>query len=155
MNDEARQLIAALRLEPLPGEGGFFRLLWRSERASAICFLMTPRDFSALHRLAQDEAWHFYDGDPVEHVQLDPREAGVTVTRLGPAILAGDLPQVQVPAGRWQGARIVPGAETRGWTLLTCTVWPPWDERGFELGARADLSASFPQHAAWIDALTR
>lgn len=155
MNAAARQLIATLQLEPLPGEGGFFRPTWRNATASAIYFLITPEDFSALHRLAQDELWHFYGGDRVEHVQIDPRNGTSRTTRLGPDILAGDEPQIAVPAGHWQSARIAAGPAALGWSLLGCTVSPPWDERGFELGARGDLLACFPAQAAWIHALTR
>jgi hypothetical protein len=155
VNAAARQLIATLQLEPLAGEGGFFRRTWRNATASAIYFLITPDDFSALHRLAQDELWHFYGGDRVEHVQLDPRTGTLRVVRMGIDILAGDEPQVVVPAGNWQGARLATSAAGHGWSLLGCTVSPPWDERGFELGVRDDLLAQFPRNATWIRALTR
>jgi uncharacterized protein len=155
MNSAARQLITALRLEPLPSEGGFFRSTWRSESASAIFYLMTAEQFSALHRLAQDEMWHFYAGDRVEHVQLDPREGAAIVSRLGPDVTTNELPQLLIPAGIWQGARIAPGSAQEGWALLGCTVSPPWDDRDFELGARDALLARYPAEAAWIHALTR
>lgn len=153
MNAAARQLVTALRLEPLPREGGFFRATWRNATASAIYFLIAPGHFSALHRLAQDEIWHFHAGDPVEHLQLGASGGGAQLTRLGPAIAAGDSPQVVVPAGVWQGAR---SAEDRhGYSLLGCTVSPPWDERGFELGDRGRLQAAFPAQRDLIRALTR
>jgi predicted cupin superfamily sugar epimerase len=157
MNAAARQLIAKLQLEPLPREGGFFRQTWRNERSSAILFVLTPDNFSALHRLAQDELWHFHGGDRVEHVQLDPQAGTVRIARLGPDVLAGDEPQVIVPRGTWQGGRTVgdAGATTHGWSLLGCTVSPPWDERGFALGEREALLAQFPSHSAWVRALTR
>lgn len=164
MNAAARQFIAELRLERLPGEGGFFRQTARTETVSAILFLMTADEFSALHRLAQDELWHFHAGDPVEHVQLDPRDGApqsAQVTRLGADLLGGEAPQVFVPAGVWQGARLAPprdAAKSRaahGYALVGCTASPPWEERGFELAARASLRRSFPPEGAWIDALTR
>lgn len=152
----ADRIIAALELAPLPGEGGFFRPTWRSRTASAIFYLMTRVDFSALHRLAQDEIWHFHAGDPVEHVQLDPSTGTARRARLGPDVLAGDQPQVPVPAGRWQGARLDPAGPARhGFALLGCTVSPPWDEAGFTLGARADLVREFPAAADLIRELTR
>ena len=171
----ADRLIAALGLEPLPGEGGFFRQTWRSDTASAIFFLLTDDDFSALHRLDQDEIWHFYAGASVEHVQVDPRDGTRRVVRMGPDVLAGERPQVHVPAGVWQGARLaaerVPtrasdsqGETERvanslsgrpGFALLGCTVSPPWSERGFTLGVRDELVRVFPEHATWVAALTR
>ena len=72
MNAAARALIERLGLAPLPEEGGFFRVTWRGAHGSAILFLITPEEFSALHRIAQDELWHFHAGDPVEHVRIDP-----------------------------------------------------------------------------------
>lgn len=153
MNAAAREVIAALRLEPLPHEGGYFRATWRNATSSAILFLVTPEDFSGLHRIAQDEVWHFHAGDPVEHVQFAAAGESLLRHRLGPAVGQGDVPQLVVPAGRWQGARL---AEVRqGFALLGCTVSPPWEESGFALAARAALTAEFPAHAAIIRALTR
>ena len=157
-NDTVHVLIARLGLEPLPHEGGFFRQTWRNDTASAILFLMTPRDFSALHAIAQDEVWHFHAGDPIEHMQLDSQTGVIRVTRLGGNLLDGDQPQLVVPAGVWQGARLDPaaaGAATRGFALVGCSVSPPWDEHGFVLGSRTALTRAFPAEAARIAALTR
>lgn len=157
MNRAARELVDALGLAPLPAEGGYFRSTWRSESASAIYFLLTAEEFSALHRIGQDEIWHFYAGDPVAHVQLDPATGGVSLARLGPDVPGGDQPQVVVPAGVWQGAHLVAGSESlkHGFALLGCTVSPPWDERSFALGDRDELTRAFPTQAALIRALTR
>jgi len=155
MPPTAAQLIAHLQLAPLPGEGGWFRQTSRRATASAIYFLLTRDDFSALHRIAQDEGWHFYAGDRVEHVQF-ATDGSAHVARMGPDVLAGDQPQVIVPAGTWQGARLAPNRQdAAGWALLGCTVSPPWDERGFELGRRDALLAEFPAHAGVIRVLTR
>ncbi|MSU22239.1 MAG: cupin domain-containing protein [Opitutus sp.] len=162
MNAEAQQLIAALGLVRLPHEGGWFRQSWRTAAGSAIWFLLTPEDFSALHRLRTDELWHFYAGDPVEHVQLDPRTSAERVTVLGPEVLAGQSPQLAVAGGVWQGARVWPGggrgpatAPRAGWALLGCTMAPAWAEAEFELGARSELLRTFPAQAARVAALTR
>ena len=47
---------------------------------------------------------------------------------LGPAVLAGQVVQVMVPAGWWQAAR-----STGAWTLVSCTVSPGFRFAGFEL----------------------
>src|SRR5690606_16025636 len=80
----AQYLIDHLGMQRIPHEGCWFALTYRSpltlpagtlparfgasDRAagSAIYALVTRRDFSAMHRLAQDETWHFYLGDPIE-----------------------------------------------------------------------------------------
>lgn len=155
MNPAAREIVAALRLEPLPREGGFFRQTWRGPAGSAILFLLAPGNFSALHRLRTDEVWHFCAGDPVEHAQLDPREGSARTFRLGPDVVRGDLPQLVAPAGVWQGARCLAPAGGAGWSLLGCTLAPAWREEDFELGARTALLREFPAAAELIATLTR
>jgi predicted cupin superfamily sugar epimerase len=164
MNAGASQLISRLGLSPLPGEGGFYAPTWTSTVkgpggrpcGSAILFLITQADFSALHRLAVDEIWHFHAGDPAELVRIDPRTRACRISVLGPDVAGSHVPQVVVPAGEWQGARICAGAPAaHGWTLFGCTVSPAWDEREFELGNRDALSREFPGRDAVIRALTR
>ncbi len=48
--------------------------------------------------------------------------------RLGPAIAAGERPQVIVPVNAWQSAESL-GA----WTLVGCTVAPGFRFEGFEM----------------------
>ncbi len=91
--DEVKSL---LRLEPHPAEGGWFAETYRSEEGidaralppryrgaralgTAIYYLLTPESFSAMHRLASDEIFHFYLGDPVEMLQLWPAGSARTV----------------------------------------------------------------------------
>lgn len=177
MNAEAEKLIAQFGLIPLPNEGGFFRQTWTSRErlangraaGSAIYFLITPEGFSALHQLKTDELWHFYAGDPVEHLQLDPRDGSTRVTVLGPDVLAGQTSQLTVCGRVWQGARLalskveglasplrsVQPSSAHGWALLGCTLAPAWDEREFFLGQRAELTRAFRARTDLIAALTR
>ncbi len=162
--NEVERLIAKLELQPLPIGGGFFRQTWVGAKlaqtgrptGTAIYFLITPDNFSALHRLEADEVWHFYAGDPVELVMLDPPTGAKQLVRLGPEVLAGDVPQHVVPAEVWQGARLVTSInEPRGWALLGCTMAPGWDQRDFVPGNRSELKVMFPEAGAEIDLLTR
>ena len=162
MNTEAQAIITRLGLAPLPNEGGWFRQTWVSgarwadgrAAGSAIMFLVTPEDFSALHRLKTDEVWFYQAGAAVEHVRLEPGGGAARVTRLGGDVLAGEVPQLVVPGGVWQGARLAAGGR-RGWALIGCTMAPAWAEAEFELGSRAGLAGEFPGARAQIDALTR
>ncbi|MFZ1054891.1 MAG: cupin domain-containing protein [Opitutaceae bacterium] len=165
MNAEAANLISKMGLVPLPREGGFFSVAWTSPRSmpdgrasgSAILFLITEADFSALHRLRTDELWHYHAGDPAAVVQIDPGSHALETSVLGPDVAGTHLPTALVPAGSWQGARLhAPGAPgSRGWTLFSCTLSPAWDEREFELGERGPLLREFPEHARLILDLTR
>ncbi|MEO7598945.1 MAG: cupin domain-containing protein [Opitutus sp.] len=168
MNLEARQIIQRLGLEPLPLEGGFFRRTWTSSAqlpngrsvGSAIYFLVTETDFSALHHLPTDELWMFHAGDPIEHVSLVTGRGEPEVTTVGANVLAGEAPQLLVTGGKWQGARLCPPDSSapltaKGWALISCTMSPAWDDAEFTLGNRNDLLRQFPRAAAWIHALTR
>lgn len=144
-----------LDLQPHP-EGGFYRETYRGEArgdravSTAIYFLLTRDSFSAMHRVKHDEMFHFYMGDPVEQLRLRPDGTGDIVT-LGVDLEKGMRPQVLVPGGVWQGARLVTGS-LRGWALLGCTVAPGFDFADFEMGRRDALVAS---HPAFADAITR
>jgi uncharacterized protein len=156
----AADIITLLKLEPLPNEGGFFRQTYASAvtlaggrpAGTAIYFLITPEGFSALHSLFTEEVWHFYAGDPVEHVILDHAHRSGIKTILGSDLAQGQRPQLVVPAQACQGARLAPGGT---WALLGCTMSPGWDEREFALGERAAMLERFPGWAADILALTR
>ena len=153
---------------PLPGEGGYYRETYRSpveipesglpsgyrgaRRAStAIYYLLTNETFSAMHRLRGDEAFHFYLGDPVEMLHLRPNGTGATIT-LGSGLQEGAHPQIIVPGGVWQGARMAAGGR---YALLGCTVAPGFEFEDFELGKREDLVREYPAYAEMIRALTR
>lgn len=170
MTDQAKALIARLGLQPLPHEGGFFRQTWTSptrlpngrSAGSAITFLLTDADFSALHRMPTDELWFFHAGDVVEHVQLVNSQADPVITRLGINLANGEIPQLIVRGGNWQGARLIPRDDKfadppvkHGWALMSCTMAPAWDEREFTLGNSTQLLGEFPRAARWIHGLTR
>ncbi len=163
----ADDVIRMLDLVPLPGEGGLFRETYRSplrlpaailppqyvgERpaSTAIYYLLTRDTFSAMHRLRGDEVYHFYLGDPVEMLQLRGDGTGQGVI-MGSDLAGGMAPQVVVPAGVWQGTRLLDGGI---FALLGTTMAPGFDARDFELGNRAELARGFPEHAAMIAALT-
>jgi uncharacterized protein len=158
---DAESLIQRWGMQRLQGEGGFFWQAWRSNRSApdgrpagtAILFLLTTEEFSALHRLDTDEVWHFHAGDRVEHVQID-RGGAVRTTFLGSDVLASDEPQVVVPAGTWQGAKLVP-ENRRGWALLGCTLAPGWDEKACIVPTRAELLTNYPAHTKLIERYTR
>ncbi len=55
--------------------------------------------------------FHFYLSDPVEMLQLQPSGCSQVFT-LGPDLKAGQRVQLVVPAGVWQGMRLVEGGQS-------------------------------------------
>jgi hypothetical protein len=166
----AAALIERLGLEPLPGEGGYFRRTHVSDEclaaaalperygrakpiSTAIYYLLSdaPDSFSALHRLPTDEVYHFYLGDPVELLTLGPAGASRLFV-LGPDLAAGQRVQLAVPRGVWQGSRLAAGGRV---ALLGTTMAPGYDPEDLELGVQDELLAAHPERRDLIRALTR
>jgi len=164
VHPDARVMIDTLGLIAHP-EGGFYRETFRSPLAlrgvpwagdgersasTAIYFLLPGGVFSAFHRVLADEAWHHYDGDPVDLHTLDPI-AGHEVVRLGRDVRGGQRPQHVVRGGVWQAAV----ATGERYALCGCTVAPGFDFADFAMPSRAELTALFAGHADLVASLTR
>lgn len=164
----AREIGRLLGLVPHPKEGGDPAETYRSTEAllpgalpgryagpralsTAIYYLLTEQTFSAMHRLASDEVFHFYVGDPVEMLLLAPDGSG-RLALLGADLRAGMRPQLVVPAGVWQGAHLAPGGR---FALLGTTAAPGSDYADYETGERAALLSQYPYFRECILALTR
>lgn len=163
MTATAADLIAALGLLPHP-EGGHYRETFRAPplpfelpgrgpraTSTAIYFLLGEGDVSAFHRVQSDEVWHHYAGVPLELYLLGGTGSREQVIRLGPNVLAGEVPQAVVPAGVLQAAR----PSSPGFSLCGCTVAPGFDFQDFEISNRDALLEAFPGSKDLILALTR
>ncbi len=163
----AEEIIDLLGMQPHPEEGGHFVQTYksaemipkaglperyRSRRAfgTAIFYLLTPDTCSALHRLASDEIFHFYLGDPVTMLQLHPDGYSQVVT-LGQDIAQGQQLQVVVPSETWQGSFLNEGGE---FALLGCTVAPGFEYADYEHGSRGALLKEYPDQQELIIRLT-
>jgi hypothetical protein len=158
----ADEIKTLLKLEPHPVEGGSFRRTYASagevemprglrHMGTAIYYLLEPGTFSEMHVLASDEIFHFYLGDPVEMVQLYP-DGGSAVFTMGPNLAAGQQVQLHVPAGVWQGTRLVGNGQV---ALLGCTVTPGFDFADYRNASYAELAGRWPKEAERIKGLTR
>lgn len=162
------KLAARLGLAPIPHEGPLFVRTYESAEPygalpprytgprlgyNAIYALITEEKFSALHRLATDEIWHFYGGAALELLLLHPGGRSEIVV-LGADVLGGQHPQFRVPRGVWQGARLL-AAQPGAHALVGNTLAPAWHEADYEPGYRAELIAAYPDRAGLITALTR
>jgi len=157
----ADEVIALLKLQPHPVEGGFFRETYRSSESlsradtdrslsTAIYYLLTPTTVSALHRLPGDEVFHFYRGDPVRMLQLWPDGSTRRIV-LGTDLRAGQVPQLVVPGGVWQGSLLIEGGQ---FALLGATMAPGFDYADYGAGDRSEMTALYPEVAEMIERLT-
>lgn len=145
----ADDIIRHYTMQPHP-EGGFFKETYRStgsiphtalpdgydgprSYSTAILFLLRQGDYSRLHRIRQDEIWHFHLGGALRLVTIAPHGETREIL-LGPDVTAGQHVQYTVPGGTWFGA--TPAAGT-AFTLVGCTVAPGFDFADFELATRA------------------
>lgn len=156
MHSRADFLIRRLGLEPHP-EGGYFRETFRSTREvttapgtpgrpalTHIYFLLASGERSRWHRIAHEELWHFYEGDPLELTWLAPDLSAAERRQLSDA---GEEREAvaAVPAGCWQAARA-----TGYYSLVGCTtgpgfVWADLAIMADDAEATALLRARFPE----------
>jgi uncharacterized protein len=160
------QIIKRLALKPHP-EGGYFRESYRSEEgipeealpegyegprhfSTAIYYLLTADTSSRMHRLASDEVFHFYLGDPVEWTLLFP-DGEIKRVVMGSLLEQGHTLQMVVPAGTWFGGRLAEGGV---FGLMGTTVAPGFDTGDFVLGTREELLKKWPKAEKDIVRLT-
>ena len=161
MDARAAELIRVLGLRPHP-EGGHYGEVFRStldvrvsgrdtsRRAlTSIYFLLAAGEQSRWHRVMADEAWHFYEGGPLELMWLNPSGTELNRRVLGP-VAPGQAPVHVVPAGCWQAAR-----PTGAYALVGCSVGPGFEFEDFALLAdhpaeADDLRRRFPDLAVLV-----
>jgi predicted cupin superfamily sugar epimerase len=148
-------------------EGGSYREVYRSSFAiplsllpegfngdrplsTSIFYLLELGQYSAFHRLASDELWHFYQGDPLTIYECRQGQ-GLIRHLLGPDPENGEQFQVCIPAGHWFAARLEGG----NYVLAGCTVAPGFDPLELEMASRAELTEAFPEFHSLIASLTR
>jgi predicted cupin superfamily sugar epimerase len=165
--DTLATLIETLQLQPHP-EGGYYKETYRSKdiitkdalpeifngnrnHSTGIYYLLESKDFSAFHRINQDEMWHFYKGDALILTMISDK-GELTTIKIGNDIANDEIPQAVVPKGYWFAAKV---EQPESYALLGCTVAPGFDFQDFELAERAKLIAEFPHHKDIITALTR
>jgi uncharacterized protein len=165
LDKDARYWINHLDLSPHP-EGGYYRVTYKSDlsivrsalpssyqgarpASTAIYFLLDEGDFSAFHRIASDEVWHFYAGSSLVVFVIDPH-GNYSELHLGGG--SDEVFQAVVKAGCWFASRV---NEAAGFALVGCTVAPGFDFADFELATRSELVAAYPAHQNLIEELTR
>ncbi|NTS75428.1 cupin domain-containing protein [Catenovulum sp. SM1970] len=169
----AQDYIDQLQLLEHP-EGGYFKEVYRAEGeiydeslpegcedsrsySTSIYFLLKTGQFSAFHKINQDEGWHFYAGDSLIIHMISPSGEYSYVT-VGQDIFAAETFQYFVPAGYYFAAELAdkdinPANQTSGYSLVGCTVAPGFDFADFVMPSKAELMVQFPQHKQIIEKL--
>ena len=114
---------------------------------SALYFMVTPEAPVKLHRIKNDQLYHYYLGDPLEVLLL--RENGDSeLVVVGPNVVGGHLLQLFIPGNTFHTARVT---GKRRWFLGASTEWPGVvPEKDVELGNAEELAAKYPESAADI-----
>jgi len=164
---DASYWIDRLDLEPHP-EGGYYRETYRADvtlpveslpdrfegarDASALIYFLLPGDeYSALHRIRQDEAWHFYEGSSLTLHQIRP-DGTYSAQRLARTTDSHGCFHTVVPAETWFGATV---DDPDRFALVGCTTAPAFDFADFELADEQALIERYPEHESCIERLTR
>jgi uncharacterized protein len=180
--DELRTL---LKLEP-NATCGFVRLTYVSKQTiaadglpapfsdgrplgSALYFMVTPGAPVRLHRIRNDQLYHYYLGDPLEVFLL---HADGTTERVivGPDLRRGERVQLLIPGNTFHTARLIgprsifrksgdrfsaenATTEDSLWFLGASTEWPGVVPADVEIGNLEQLAGKYPAVAAELRAI--
>ena len=161
----AEQIRKLLELEP-NATCGFVKLTFVSPQAlaagtlpapfaqarpvgSALYFMVTPQAPVRLHRIRNDQLYHYYLGDPLELFLLHADGTSERVV-VGPDIAAGQRVQFLIPGNTFHTARLLGRGQ---WFLGASTEWPGVIPDDVEIGDLDALAAKYPAIAPEIKAI--
>lgn len=160
--DEVRSL---LKLEP-NATCGFVRVTFVSKQTlganalpapfanprplgSALYFMVTPGAPVRLHRIRNDQLYHYYMGDPLEVFLLHDDGTHQRVV-VGPDLRNGERVQLLIPGNTFHTARLT---GRRRWFLGASTEWPGVVPADVEIGNLDALAAKHKDVAAELRAI--
>ena len=131
-----KNLIDKYNLVPHP-EGGYYAVVYESKQAvtspvvnkdrkavTHIYFLLLKGQVSLFHKVAHDEIWNFYEGDPVKLIKYNGSTVEEDVIGSGcsdyVSIVEGGVYQAAESTGRYSlvGCSVAPGFEFEDFLLL-------------------------------------
>jgi uncharacterized protein len=160
----AEEIRTLLNLDPHP-TCGFVRLTFTSKQlipagalgapladarplGSALYFMVTPSAPVRLHRIRNDQLYHYYLGDPLE-VFLLHADGNAERIVVGPDLRAGQRVQLLIPGNTFHSARLL----GRRWFLGASTEWPGVVPADVELGRLDELAATYADVADELRAI--
>jgi predicted cupin superfamily sugar epimerase len=156
------EVLSLLKLEP-NATCGFVRLSFVSNQSlaanvlpspfaearpigSALYFMVTPSAPVRLHRIRNDQLYHYYLGDPLEVFML--RSDGSTERVIvGPELRSGQQVQLLIPGNTFHTARLVGRGK---WFPGASTEWPGVVPADVELGNIDLLASKYPTVAVHL-----
>jgi predicted cupin superfamily sugar epimerase len=115
-------------------------------KGSALYFMLTPQEPVKLHRIRNDQFYHYYLGDPIE-VLMMLTDGSTQHHIVGPDLRAGHSVQLFIPGNTFHTARVI---GTRQWFLGGSTEWPGVEPEDVELGKAEELTKKYPSVADQI-----
>jgi uncharacterized protein len=161
----ADEIISLLKLEP-NATCGFVRVTFVSKQSiaagslpapfadartlgSALYFMVTKSAPVRLHRIRNDQLYHYYLGDPLELFLL---HANGTTERVivGPDLRNGQRVQLLIPGNTFHTARLLGQGR---WFLGASTEWPGVIPADVEIGDLDALAGKYPGVASELRAI--
>ena len=161
----ADEIISLLKLEP-NATCGFVRVTFVSKQSiaagglpqpfadarplgSALYFMVTKSAPVRLHRIRNDQLYHYYLGDPLELFLL---HADGTTERVivGPDLRNGQRVQLLIPGNTFHTARLLGQGR---WFLGASTEWPGVIPADVEIGDLDALAGKYPGVASVLRAI--
>ena len=156
----ADEICSLLELEP-NATCGFVRLTFLSKQTitpgglpapfadgrplgSSLYFMVTPSAPVRLHRIRNDQLYHYYLGDPIEVFLLHADGATDRII-VGPDLRGGQRVQLLIPWNKFHTARLI---GRRRWFLGASTEWPGVMPADVEIGELDKLAGQYPSIAA-------
>ena len=116
---------------------------------SGLYFLVTPVAPVRLHRIRNDQLYHYYLGDPLELFLLH-NDGTTDRVIVGPDLRKGQHVQLLIPGNTFHTARLLGNGR---WFLGGSTEWPGVIPKDVEIGKLDELATKYPAVASDIRAI--
>ena len=107
---------------------------------SALYFMVTPGAPVRLHRIRNDQLYHYYLGDPIEVFLLHGDGTAERIV-VGPDLRNGERVQLMIPGNTFHTARLI---GRRRWFLGASTEWPGVTPADVEIGNLEEIVQKYP-----------
>jgi predicted cupin superfamily sugar epimerase len=111
--------------------------------------MVTPDQHVKLHRIRNEQLYHYYRGDPLEVFLLHTGGKAERVV-VGPDLRSGHRVQLLIPGNTFHTAHVI---GRRNWFLGASTEWPGVEPKDVEMGDLEKLAAAYPDAAHAIRAI--